>query len=266
MPSSSSRTAQVSSDGRFLAFMSQAPLTGFDNHVRGKDECRPAEPAACFEVFEYRADSEDLICVSCNPSGERPLGTANLSLINRDKNAVALSGFPQPTNLTANDGRIFFETQDNLTLGDSNVRIKDVYEWEPNGVGSCERPAGCVYLISSGQGPNDSIFLDATPSGDDAFFITRDRLLPADRDEKLDLYDARAPHVPGEVLGFPEAKTAPCQGESCKGAVSAPPPGKDPQSGQVGGSGNAHQKHKKHHKKKKKHHKKHRHHKHGGHR
>jgi hypothetical protein len=268
MPSSSSRTAQVSPDGRFLAFMSRAPLTGYDNHVRGRDECRPAGPAACFEVFEYRADSEELICVSCNPSGERPLGTANLSLIGRGKNDDAKTGYPQPTNLTSNEGRIFFETQDNLTLGDSNGRIKDVYEWEPNGVGSCERANGCVYLISSGQGPNDSIFLDATPSGDDAFFITRDRLLPPDSDEKLDLYDARAPHLPGEAVGFPEAKTAPCQEEACKGPASAPPPAKDPQSAQVDGSGNVHQKHKKHHRKhhKKKHHKKHRHHRHGGHR
>jgi hypothetical protein len=264
MPSSASRTAQVSPDGRFLAFMSRAPLTGYDNHVRGKDECRPAEPAPCFEVFEYRADSEELICVSCNPSGERPLGTANLSLIGRGKNDEGKSGYPQPTNLTSNEGRIFFETQDNLTLGDSNGRIKDVYEWEPSGVGSCQRAKGCVYLISSGQGPNDSIFLDATPSGDDAFFITRDRLLAPDSDEKLDLYDARAPHVPGETVGFAEAKVAPCEGDACQGPISSAPPQQGFTS-EAGGSGNVHPKHNRHHKKK--HHKKHRHHhKHGGHR
>jgi hypothetical protein len=249
MPSSSSRTAQVSPDGRFLAFMSRAPLTGYDNNVRNGDECRPNEPAPCFEVFEYRADMEKLICVSCNPSGERPLGTSNLSLIRRGKNRVGLAGFPQPTNLTANDGRIFFESQDALTLGDLNGRIKDVYEWEPDGVGGCQRAQGCVYLISNGQGPNDSIFLDATPSGDDAFFITRDRLLLQDADEKLDLYDARTPHAPGEAVGFPESKIAPCEGETCKGPVSPGPPLQNFTSGDVGGPGNVHHRHKKHHRK-----------------
>jgi hypothetical protein len=262
MPSSSSRTAQVSPDGRFLAFMSRAPLTGYDNHVRDGEECRPNEPAPCFEVFEYRADLEELTCVSCNPSGERPLGTSNLSLIYRGKRSVTLAGFPQPTNLTSNEGRIFFESQDALTLGDLNGRVKDVYEWEPNGVGSCERAQGCVYLISSGQGPNDSMFLDATPSGDDAFFVTRDRLVSQDGDEKLDLYDARAPHVPGEAVGFPLIKAVPCEGESCKGPVSSAALPNDPQTGQASGPGN-HKK--KHHKKK--HHRKHRHHhRQGGHR
>ncbi|MGB7684777.1 MAG: hypothetical protein WBL45_03250 [Solirubrobacterales bacterium] len=269
MPSSSNRTAQVSPDGRFLVFMSRAPLTGYDNHVRGKNECRAAEPAPCFEVFEYRADSEELICVSCNPSGERPLGTANLSLINRGKGDVTLAGLPQPTNLTSNEGQVFFETQDALVPGDLNGRVKDVYEWEPNGVGSCKRAAGCVSLISSGQSPNDSMFVDATSSGNDAFFITRERLLPQDGDEKLDLYDARAPHVPGEVVGFPEVKIAPCQGETCRGPISSPSLPDDPASAQASGPGNVQPKHKKpskkkKHHKKKKHKKNHR--KRGGHR
>lgn len=248
MPSSASRTAQVSPDGRFLAFMSRAPLTGYDNRVRGKEECRPAEPAACFEVFEYRADSGELLCVSCNPSGERPLGTSNLSLVYRGKRAVTLAGFPQPGNLTSNEGRIFFETQDALVPGDLNGRVKDVYEWKPEGVGTCGRAAGCVSLISSGRSPNDSMFVDATASGDDAFFITREQLLPQDGDEKLDLYDAR---VGG---GFPEAKTAPCQGEACKGPISTPSLPEDPQSGLATGPGNVEPKQKK--KKKKKKHKK----------
>jgi hypothetical protein len=249
MPSASSRTAQVSADGRFLAFMSRAPLTGFDN--AGRDNACGANSARCFEVFEYRAGDEKLVCASCNPSGQRPLGGSNLSLIFRGVNSIALSGFRQPGNLTADDGRLFFESQDALTPADVNGRIQDVYEWEPEGVGSCGRPSGCVSLISSGQSPNDSMFLDATPSGDDAFLVTRERLLPQDEDEKLDLYDAR---VGG---GFPPPPTPPCGGQPCRGPSSTPPALQGPASGGFSGPGNLKpsHKHKRHHHK---HHKRHR--------
>jgi hypothetical protein len=118
---------------------------------------------------------------------------------------------------SAGQGRLFFESQDALSARDTNGKVQDVYEWEPQGIGSCGRPGGCVSLISSGHGANDSMFLDSTPNGSDAFFITRSQLLPRDKDDQLDLYDARAPHVPGEALGFPEEPKPPCEGEACKG-------------------------------------------------
>jgi len=254
MPSASSRTAQVSPDGRFLAFMSRAPLTGYDNHVRFGEECRLKQSAACAEVFEYRTDEEELLCASCNPSGERPLGSANLSLIYRGKRLNTLAGFRQPRNLTANEGRLFFESQDALALGDINANIKDVYQWEPQGVGDCNRAVGCISLISSGHSPNDSIFLDASASGDDAFFITRERLLPPDQDEKLDLYDAR---VGG---GIRELPLPPCGGAPCRGPSTPAPAQQAPASAGFTGPGNAQpKKHKKKHRKKHKHHKRHHH-------
>jgi hypothetical protein len=82
------------------------------------------------------------------------------------------------------------------------------------------------------------MFVDSTPSGDDAFFITRERLLASDQNEQLDLYDARAPHVPGEVLGFPEGEPVPCGGESCKGPLSSPPAAEAPASSIFAGPGN----------------------------
>lgn len=218
--SRSNRTAQVSPDGRYLAFMSRARLTGYDNGRRGAGVgCGDtAEGTPCFQVFEYDAATAGLTCASCNPSGQRPLGPSNLSLI---------QGFfplPQPGNLSAEGGgRLFFESQDALTEGDSNGKVQDVYEWEPNGVGNCQRAGGCISLISGGDHPNDSMFLDSSAAGDDAFFVTRQRLLPRDRDDLLDLYDARAPHLPGEAVGFPESEAAPCGGESCTGPPSPAP-------------------------------------------
>jgi hypothetical protein len=203
------RTAQVSSDGSYLAFMSAAPLTGYDNDEN-------------FEVFEYSASSEVLICASCNPTGQQPLGPSNLSLIK--PGSPGSPSFPQPGNLShEGGGRLFFESQDALSPNDTNGHIQDVYEWEPNGAGSCKRADGCVYLISSGHSPNDSMFLDSTPSGDDVFFITREQLLPRDKDSLLDLYDARAPHTPGEEVGFAESGISPCEGEGCAGPAASPP-------------------------------------------
>jgi DNA-binding beta-propeller fold protein YncE len=222
------RTAQVSPDGGLLAFMSRAPLSpGYDNTVSGGGECREGL-AACFEVFVYEADSETLSCASCNPSGEQPLGNSNLSLIK-----PVGPPFPQPGNLShAGNGRVFFESQDVLSPQDTNGNIQDVYEWEPQGIGSCGRAEGCVYLISSGHSPNDSKFVDSTPSGNDAFIITREQLLPRDKDQQLDLYDAR---VGG---GFEEAITAPCGGDACKGPITPPPPQPGAPSATFSGPGN----------------------------
>ena len=152
------------------------------------------------------------------------MGPSNLSLLGPGRPSAP--PFPQPGNLSREgDGRLFFESLDALSPRDVNGNIQDVYQWEPNGVGSCERPDGCVSLISSGASPNDSMFLDSSHSGDDAFFITRQRLLPRDKDEQLDLYDAR---VGG---GIEEPVVPSCVGEACAGPISAPPAQPSPGSG-----------------------------------
>jgi len=217
LPAAGNRLAQATADGRFLAFESTAPLTGYDNTIRKAAGCtvlgKEGSPS-CFEVFEYDALSGKLSCASCNPSGERPLGGSNLSLINTDREF-----FPQPDNLPPKgEGRLFFESLDVLTPADKNGHIQDVYEFEPQGVGSCERAKGCLSLISSGQDPLDSQFINASATGDDAFFTTRAQLLPTDQNEFMDLYDAR---VGG---GFEEPPLpVPCEGEACKGPLPSPP-------------------------------------------
>jgi hypothetical protein len=228
----SNRTAQVTPDGTRVAFMSLAPLTGYRNGVKS-GECRGGREAACYEVFEYDAAKNQLSCGSCNPTGQRPLGSSNLSILNGRTDFPAL---PQPHNLGSN-GRLFFETRDALSPGDTNGRT-DVYEWEPAGVGTCTRRDGCISLISTGRSGSDSFFVDATGSGDDAFFVTRSQLVRADQNEQLDLYDARAPHVPGEVVGFPEAEASVCSGEGCKSAINSPPTQQSAASSSFSGPGN----------------------------
>jgi hypothetical protein len=226
------RLAQVSPDGRFLAFESRAPLTGYDSTIAEGEGCVGTAKLGipqCFEVFAYDAQTGKLTCASCNPIGRRPLGLSNLALISSDRGS-----FPQPHNLPdAGEGRLFFESQDVLSAADANGHIQDVYEWQPEGVGGCKRASGCISLISSGHGPKDSYFLDATPSGSDAFFITRDALVPQDIDgDFMDVYDAR---VNG---GIPEVLNPPCEGQACKGPAPQAPSEPTAASATFSGPGN----------------------------
>jgi outer membrane protein assembly factor BamB len=224
--SPSQRTAQVSPDGSWLAFMSLARLTGYDNNLRGGGNCN-SSGTACREVFVYSAEEEELSCASCNPTGQQPLGPANLSLIRPD------APFRQPANLSPQgEGRVFFESQDTLVSRDVNGRIQDVYEWEPQGIGSCERAGGCVYLISSGNSANDSMFMDSSEDGANAFFITREQLLRRDKNQQLDLYDAR---IGG---GFEEPDEGGCSPEACAGPIAPAPTQPSAASASFAGSGN----------------------------
>ena len=57
----------------------------------------------------------------------------------------------------------------------------DVYMWED----------GELSLISTGKAARPSKFVDASADGDDVFFTTRERLVGADVDDQVDVYDAR---------------------------------------------------------------------------
>jgi hypothetical protein len=57
--------------------------------------------------------------------------------------------------------------------------------------------------------------------------------LGRDKDEKLDVYDAR---VGG---GFPEGETPPCGGEACAGPIAGPPAFPGAASSSFSGPGNA---------------------------
>jgi hypothetical protein len=223
------RTSRISQDGLHVAFMSSRSLTGFDN-----TDVNSGVPNA--EVYLYDATANggagDLSCISCNPSGVRPNGR-EIGFRDEGKTqvfaAARLSGWEyqlHPSRLLSDDGqRLFFESYDRLIPTDTNG-VKDVYEWESSSSQAhCQElgaalyvPAagGCISLISSGQSPQDSEFVDASADGRDAFFTTSASLAAEDHD-LIDLYDAR---VGG---GFaPRQPVQPCQGEACQSPGSAP--------------------------------------------
>jgi NHL repeat len=192
-----SKTSMVSPDGEHVVFMSDVGLTGYDNQDVLTDK-----PDS--EIFIYDAAEGRLHCVSCNPSGEQPAGPSSVpGWLNTEA----------PTHYLSNDGNhVFFDSLDALTPRDTND-AEDVYEWERNG--PCGRPEGCTYLISSGVDKGRSQFADASPNGENVFFLTAARLVSEDISEDADLYDAR---VGG---GFPATPSpAPCVGEACRGPLS----------------------------------------------
>jgi len=206
VPVPAERTAEASPDGESLAFKSVASLTGYDN----VGPCELHNDAPCSEVFLYDASSGALTCASCDRSGAKPLGQSNLT-------AIVGGNGTQPRYLL-DSGRLYFDSQDSLTPADTNHGVEDVYEYEPNGIGTCRRDAGCVALISSGTGESDSNLLAVDASAKNVFFTTRDRLVPADKDQLTDLYDAREG---GGISTESEAESKECQGETCQGRQSA---------------------------------------------
>jgi Tol biopolymer transport system component len=206
MPQQRSFRAQVSPDGTKLLFTSAAaPTSGYDN-------------AGHSEVYLYNAASATTTCVSCNPSGPAN-GDAVLAA------PAALPGvedFEAPlavaNNMSPDGSRVFFESSDALTPQDTNG-LENVYEWEAPGSGSCPGSSGCVFSISSGRSDASSYFETATPSGNDAFFLTREDLVPQGTESTLALYDARV----GGGFAPPASQPSGCSGEDCRGAPTSAP-------------------------------------------
>jgi hypothetical protein len=236
-------TARVSADGEHLAFLSAAEIPPFDNTDAETGE-------ADTELYLYGpppgGGAPRLLCASCNPTGERPLGSASIPGAERNGSTAVY----KPRVLSANGRRLLFDSADRLVIGDTDSG-PDVYEWEAQGEGDCARAPGCVGLISAGRGEG-GVFLDASADGADVFFLTGDSLVGEDPGS-IDAYDAR---VGG---GLPETQPPiPCVGDACQ-ALPSPP--EDPTPGTlVPNAGNPplqiekEKPKRKHHKKKKRHH------------
>jgi DNA-binding beta-propeller fold protein YncE len=208
------RTAEASPNGRWVAFLSQAALTGVDNTGPCGLNGVKIVPGPCPEAFLFDSASGALICASCNPSGALPLGRTFLPRIS----VGGVSSLPQPRYLT-DQGRLYFDSRDSLTPFDTNNGVEDVYQYEPQGIGTCKRGAGCISLISAGHEPVDSNFLAIDKTGKNVFFTSRDQLVLPDRDELIDLYDAREK---GGIAAETETAKSECQGEACQPAAVVP--------------------------------------------
>jgi hypothetical protein len=137
---------------------------------------------------------------------------------------------------------VFFETSESLVPRDTNG-VQDVYEWEAEGAGSCQRGSGtfsamsggCLSLLSTGRSPDAAYFADASENGDDAFLFTNQPLVSQDQDDLVDVYDAR---VDGGVPDQNTVAAPPCEGETCRPDDTSPPNLMTPSSTLLSGAGN----------------------------
>lgn len=222
------KTSRVSPEGRYLLFMShtdeglrgQGGFPGADhgstcNYDQGSGPCR--------ELYLFDAQTGDLKCASCK-AGAPAAGDA--LLMHRSNSG----GSPSTNHLShalSDDGRyVFFATKDALAPQDVNGKL-DVYEYDAS--------SGTQHLLSSGTSPSDSFLMDASISGHDVFFLTRDRLVGWDVDTNYDVYDAR---IDG---GMPEPaeQRGECAGDACQGPPAPPPTADASASAALRGAGDA---------------------------
>ena len=119
-------------------------------------------------------------------------------------------------------GKVFYTTSEGLVLADTNEK-RDAYEWSGG---------ANIGNISTGRSISDSTLLSVSRDGKDAYFFTRDVLVPSDENGgAVKIYDAREK---GGYLTFPSPK--PCAAsDECHGAGTEPPPPPDINS--VNGTG-----------------------------
>jgi hypothetical protein len=211
--------SRVSPDGKELLITTQAPQPGYDN-------TDPVSGALHTEVYRFNAElpasaAGAWTCVSCDPSGAAATGDA---AIVPPHIPFAASHGPYLTRAIGPGHRpLFFNSADALVPQDVN-QVTDVYEWQ----------GGQVHLISTGTSSSPSYFSDADESGENVYIATRSRLVAADNDDLVDIYDAR---VGG---GTPAATPSvpPCGGDSCRGAKPGDPSAGQPQSSTFSGPGN----------------------------
>jgi hypothetical protein len=244
---------RASPNGEWFAFMSDSPLTGYDN----RDALTGAPDE---EVYLYSAAAQRLVCASCDPTGERPHGTAAVNLRLADYADVAgeqqsvaatIPGWAPYTlnhakydpRFLSDSGRLFFNATDGLVPKDVNGQV-DVYELEqptgaPGGSESGDNcttatrtgsqlyvPSedGCVALISNGESDEESAFEDASETGEDVFFLSASKLSTADLDGSLAMWDAQVCTTTSPCPPAPATPPTPCSTEaSCKASPTPQP-------------------------------------------
>jgi hypothetical protein len=227
-PGIGNRTAEVSPKGETLVFMSNNQnVNGYTPEYNGK---------ALEEVYVYQAEGAtengELFCASCAPSHKQPEEVADFlteeglgALLPPDWNLTE-----QPQWMSENGGRVFFDSVEPLVPADTNGK-PDVYEWERDNIGSCQEPAGCIYLLSGGTSQASSWLIGTSGSGNDVFIVSRAQLTPEDHNETYNVFDAR---VGGAEPVLPPA----CSGTGCQGVPATAPTFATPASVTFNGVGN----------------------------
>jgi hypothetical protein len=209
-------------DGRYLLFASEnevsppystvaASLTDCPKLDRGKEE---EYSGFCTEVYRYDSKSGmPPVCLSCDPSGERPISNAFFA-----HSASLESPAAGPVRAMSDDGSYaFFDSADPLVTQVSNGTL-DVYEWHEN----LTSHGDSLSLIGSGSDDAPSFFLGTDPQGENVFFGTHAKLVPQDTDSAGDLYDARLCTEADPCFKPPPSGTGQCESSACENQAPTP--------------------------------------------
>ena len=200
-----------SRSGRYFAFVSFSPLTGYDTRstaCREFNEGDTKDPTtgeglACRQVYRYDVEAEELLCASCPRDGSVATGRARITSNN-------VEGDFSFNRAMLDDGTVIFDTTNPLNSRDVNSN-RDVYTF--NGRETA--------LISAGENNVSSQFDAASADGRDIFFTTQDQLVGQDTDTQADVYDARiGGGIPGQN---PPPKRGECIRDDCKAIPNGGP-------------------------------------------
>ncbi len=144
-------------DGEFFMFVSE----GVAGEPRG---------AGHNELYRYDHEDGSVMCVSCGP-GSVPAGNAYTGeAAGIPSSLLAPVGWdvnPEHVLMSADGGRVFFDSTAVLTPQVVDGGVVNVYEWEAGGVGGCAQVLGCTFLISQGNSQSDSQLIGASVDGRD---------------------------------------------------------------------------------------------------
>lgn len=191
-------------DGKQLVFDTTAQVTEDDaNGYR--------------QVYRIDAETGGVSCISC--IAEAPNGDSKLVSTQPPGGGTWARPLGQRNSISDDGRRVVFSSATGLVDADRNRRL-DVYVWQK----------GNLALLSDGKSKFDAWLLDASSTGDDVFFATRARLVGDDRDDLVDIYDARV----GGGTEEPSPPQPRCVEDGCQ-HVPTPPPGEnDPGSSSFG--------------------------------
>jgi NHL repeat len=234
-PNVEAHTSYVTPDGKSAVFTSFHGLAGANNLGRTHE----GQFAPYSEIYTYEAGSTPrLVCVSCRPNGASPLPVGTSSEKNQAGTYLpaGISELFAPRWVSEDGSRVFFDSDQSL-VPDEPGSEQGVYEWEREGSGTCTsvtpaRPdGGCISLLSGTGATEPSYFVEADPSGENVFIMTRKQLAGEGTGERMMLYDVRAGG------GFGKSSQA-CTGTGCQGVPPAAPSFATPPSETFGGAAN----------------------------
>jgi hypothetical protein len=200
--------------GEFLVFATEAQLSGSDtNAVR--------------DIYRYDALNGQITRVSGGENGAADNGNEEVPVGGAEPGSKLPYAFGQHSNehlyedhemtsraISENGSRIVFTSAEPLSPSATNG-LENAYEWREGGDAE-----GSVSLVSGGTSEQPVKFSELTisPSGENIFFVTAQKLLSQDTDELNDVYDART----GPGFGVAPVPVLPCSSDACQGPLVAP--------------------------------------------